>query len=110
MQYPVNDTLVLTEREKVSDCMTTFFIGAGEPEYAGPPSIYVDGAAGSPDKEPVQASMPSSSAPTQHAPTPSTDDVERLEKKINDLQSKVGHLTAMVRAIMQHFGVEVSGD
>ena len=115
MQYPVNDTLVLTEREKVSDCMTTFFIGAGEPEYAGPPSIYVDGAAGIPDREPVQASMPSSSAPTQHAPTqhaptPSTNDVERLEKKIDDLQSEVGHLTAMVRAIMQHFGVEVSGD
>ena len=90
--------------------MTTFFIGAGEPEYAGPPSVYVDGAAGSPDKEPVQASTLPSLAPTQHAPTPSTDDVERLEKKINDLQSKVNHLTVMVRAIMQHFGVEVSGD
>ena len=105
VQYPVNDTLVLTEREKVSDCMTTFFIGAGEPEYAGPPSIYVDGAAGSPDKEPVQASTPPSLAPTQHAPmqhapTPSADNVERLEKKIDDLQSKVSHLTAMVRAIM----------
>ena len=48
--------------------------------------------------------------PPSLAPTPSTDDVERLEKKIDDLQSEVGHLTAMVRAIMQHFGVEVSGD
>ena len=115
MQYPVNDTLVLTEREKVSDCMTTFFIGAGEPEYAGPPSIYVDGAAGIPDREPVQASMPSSSAPTQHAPTqhaptPSTDDVERLEKKKDDLQNEVSHFILMVCAIMQHLGVEVSGD
>ena len=49
----MNDTLVLTEREKVSDCMTTFFIGAGEPEYVGPPSVYVDGAADSPDREQV---------------------------------------------------------
>ena len=64
VQYPVNDTLVLTEREKVSDCMTTFFIGVGECKYADPPSVYVDGAASSPDKEPVQATMPPSLAPT----------------------------------------------
>ena len=106
----MNDTLVLTEREKVSDCMTTFFIGAGEPEYAGPPSIYVDGAAGSPDREPVQASMPSSSAPTQHAPTTLIDDMERFERKIDDLLTEVGHLTRMIHVIMQHFGVEVSCD
>ena len=49
----MNGTLVLTEREKVSDCMTTFFVGAGELEYAGPPLVYVDGAVGSPDREPV---------------------------------------------------------
>ena len=54
--------------------------------------------------------MPLSLAPTQHAPTPSTNYVERLEKKIDDLHSEVGHLTAMVHVIMQHFGVEVSGD
>ena len=89
--------------------MTTFFVGAGELEYAGPPSVYVDGAVGSPDREPVQASMPLSLAPTQHAPTPSTNYVERLEKKIDDLHSEVGHLTAMVHAIMQHLSVEVSG-
>ena len=82
----MNDTLVLIEREKVSDCMITFFIRAGEREYASPPSVYVDGAAGSPDREPVQASMPPSlaptrHAPTQHAPTPSTDDVEGWRRR-----------------------------
>ena len=54
--------------------------------------------------------MPPSLTPTQHAPTTSTDDVEWLEKKIDDLQNEIGHLTAMVHAIMQHLGIEVSGD
>ena len=81
----MKESLVLREKEKDSDCMITFFIRAGEREYAGPPSVYVDGAAGSPDREPVQASMPPSLTPTQHAPIISTDDVEWLEKKIDDL-------------------------
>ena len=100
---------MLTEREEVSDCMTTFFIRAEEREYAGPPSVFVDGAVGNLDKEPGQASMLPSLIPTQHAPTTLTDDVEQLENKIDGLQNEVGHLTAMVHAIMQHLGVEVSG-
>ena len=105
----MKDTLVLIEKEKVSDCMTTFFIRVGEHEYTSPPSVFLDGATGSPNREPVQLSMPPLLTPTQHAPTTSTDGVERLEKKIDDLQNEVGHLTAIVRAIMQHLGVEVSG-
>ena len=54
--------------------------------------------------------MPTEVPPTQHAPTTSIDNIEWLEKKIDDLQNEISHLTAMVRAIMQHFGVEVSGD
>ena len=89
--------------------MTIFFICAGERKYADPPSVFVDGAVGSPDRELGQVSMPPSLTLTQHAPITSIDDVEQLEKKINNLQNEVGHLVAMVLAIMQHLGVEVSG-
>ena len=94
--------------------MITFFIRVGEREYTGPPSVFMDETTvertGSVGRKPVQPIIPMSVTPTQHAPTTSTDDVEWLEKKIDDLQTKVGHLTAIVRAIMQHRGVEVSGD
>ena len=53
--------------------------------------------------------MPLLLTSTQHAPTTSIDDVEWLEKNIDDLQNEVGHLTTMMHAIMQHLGVEVSG-
>ena len=33
-----------------------------------------------------------------------------LERKIDDLQTELGHLTWMVRAIMQHLGVKVGRD
>ena len=104
----MKDALVLTK--KVSDCMTTFFICTGEREYTGPPLVFVNGATGSPDREPVQASIPPSLTPMQHAPTTSTNDVEQLEKKIDDLQNEIGHLTGMVCAIMQHLSAKVSGD
>ena len=81
----MKDTLVLTEKEKVSDCMTTFFIRVEKREYTGPSSMFVDGTNGFPDKEPVQVSMPPLLTPTHHAPTTLTNDVERLEKKIDDL-------------------------
>ena len=62
----------------------------------------------SPNKQAVQLSMPTEVPPTQHAPTTSTNDMELLERKIDDLRTKVGDLTMIVCAIMQHLGVEVS--
>ena len=104
----MKDALVLME--KVSDCMTSFFIHTGECEYTDPPSVFVDGATGSLDRQPIQPSMPPLLTPKQYASTTSTDDVERLEKKKDDLQNEVSHFILMVCAIMQHLGVEVSGD
>ena len=54
--------------------------------------------------------MPPLLTPTQSGPTTSTDDVEWLEKKIDDLHNELGHLIAIVCAIMQHLGVEVNDD
>ena len=68
------------------------------------------GCSVSPNKDLVQSSMTTEVPPTQHAPTTLTDNVERLERKIDDRPTEVGDFTRMVCAIMQHLVIDVSHD
>ena len=105
LQYPVHNTLELTEKEATKSYITSLFRSRYERVYDSPPSLVMEvdettvdptdsGVHRSPTP-PAQHSSPAASPPHHIA-----QDVMRIERKIDDL-------TIMVRAIIQHLGIEV---
>ncbi|KAF3454920.1 hypothetical protein FNV43_RR05368 [Rhamnella rubrinervis] len=108
--YPVHNGLHLTAQEKKEACIISFFRSIAYRSYDGPPSVVedVDDTTVDPTSEQVQSDRrtPRATASTTHAPHPATEpyatseDVARLENKLDDLNRKV-------QLIIQHLGIEV---
>ena len=110
LQYPVHNTLELTEKEATKSYITSFFRSRYERVYDSPPSLVmevdettVDPTDSGVHRSPTPPAQHSSPAASRPAASPShhiAQDVMRIERKIDDL-------TIMVRAIIQHLGIEV---
>ena len=112
LQYLVHNTLELTEKEATKSYITSFFRSRYERVYDSPPSLVME--VDETTVDPTDSGVHRSPSPTPPAPTPPAQhsspaaspphhiaqDVMRIERKIDDL-------TIMVRAIIQHLGIEV---
>ena len=122
LQYPVHNTLELTEKEATKSYITSFFRSRYERVYDSPPSLVMEvdettvdptdsGVHRSPTP-PAQHSSPAASCPAGSrfatyppASPPAASPPHHIVQDVMRIERKIDDLTIMVRAIIQYLSI-----